>query len=70
MTKLTFTTGVAAIALGLAVATPAEAGTLETLERERAIYIESMLDPETTPEERLVKAGVSKRRLVDLFVRK
>ncbi len=37
MTKLTFTTGVAAIAIALAVATPAEAGTLENLERERAI---------------------------------
>ena len=66
MTKLTFTSSLAAIAIALAVATPAEAGTLENLERERAIYIDSMLDPETTPEERLVKAGVSAHRLVDL----
>ena len=66
MTKLTLTTGIAAIAMALAAAAPAHAGTLENLERERAIYIESMLDPEATPEERLVKTGVSKRRLVDL----
>ena len=66
MTKLTFTSSLAAIAMALAVATPAHAGTLENLERERAIYIDSMLDPATTPEERLVKTGVSKRRLVDL----
>jgi len=57
---------VACIALGLAAAGSAQAGTLENLERERAIFIDSLLDPETTPSERLARMRISKRRLVDL----
>ncbi len=57
---------VACITLGLAAAGSAQAGTLENLERERAIFIDSLLDPETTPSERLARMRISKRRLVDL----
>ncbi len=71
MTKLTSITcaAVACLAIGLTIplATgPAQAGTLENLERERAIFIDSMLDPEATPVERIEKVRISKRRLIDL----
>ncbi len=57
MTKLTSITcaAMACLAIGLAVPLTtgsAQAGTLENLERERAIFIDSMLDPEATPVER------------------
>ncbi len=55
----------ACVAIGLA-ARSAPAGTLENLERERAIFIESLLDPEATPVERIEKVRISKRRLIDL----
>ncbi len=55
----------ASMAFGL-MAGPAQAGTLENLERERAIFIDSLLDPETTPNQRLAQVRISKRRLVDL----
>jgi hypothetical protein len=45
---------------------PAQAGTLENLERERAIFIDSLLDPDASPTERQDKISISKRRLVDL----
>ena len=44
----------------------AQAGTLENLERERAILVETLLSPSLTPEERQDKVAVSKHRLVDL----
>lgn len=44
----------------------AQAGTLENMERERAIMIETLLDPSTTPEERQTKVANYQRRLVDL----
>jgi hypothetical protein len=44
----------------------AQAGSLENLERERAIAIETMLSPSLKAEERLDRAMISKRRLVDL----
>ncbi len=57
----------ACVAIGLAAAAgPAQAGTLENLERERAMFIESLLDPEATPAERIEKMRISKRRLIDL----
>ncbi len=70
MTKLTSITCAAAacLAIGLVApfAGPAQAGTLENLERERAIFIDSMLDPEATPVERIEKVRISQRRLIDL----
>ncbi len=71
MTKRTSLTcaALACLAIGFAgpLATgPAQAGTLENLERERAIFIDSMLDPEATPVERIEKMRISQRRLIDL----
>ena len=45
---------------------PAFAGTVENLERERAITVETMLSNEMTAEERFAKLNVSKKRLIDL----
>jgi hypothetical protein len=44
----------------------ASADSLENLERERAILIESMLNPELSPAERQQRIEAEKRRLVDL----
>ena len=44
----------------------AQAGTLENLERERALVIETMFDPSIGPEERQQKLANSQHRLVDL----
>ena len=48
------------------VAMPAFAGTVENLERERAILIDTMLDADVTPAEREAKIETSRNRLVDL----
>ncbi|MGE4063086.1 MAG: hypothetical protein AB7E79_06935 [Rhodospirillaceae bacterium] len=42
------------------------ADSLENLERERAILIEAMLNPELSPAERQQRIDAEKRRLVDL----
>lgn len=44
----------------------AQAGTLENLERERAIMVETLLSPALTAQEREDKIVTSKARLVDL----
>lgn len=44
----------------------AQAGTLENLERERAILVETLLSPALTAQEREDKIATSKNRLVDL----
>jgi hypothetical protein len=44
----------------------AMADSLENLERERAILIEAMLNPELSPAERQQRMEAEKRRLVDL----
>lgn len=62
MTKFaTLTVAAIAIAAGAA-----QAGSIENLERERAIAIETLLSPEMAPAERHAKIAVSKGRLVDL----
>ena len=43
-----------------------QAGTLENLERERALVIENILNPDLTPEQRSQKVEGAKPRLVDL----
>lgn len=48
---------------GMAVA---EAGTLENLERERALLVEAFLDPAPDPETRAARVAQSRRRLLDL----
>jgi hypothetical protein len=45
---------------------PAQAGSVENLERERAMVLQAILTPDIGPDERLVKIGASQRRLVDL----
>ena len=57
---LAFATAAAALAL------PAMAGTVENLERERAILIDTFLNPEMTPAERQTRIATSKNRLLDL----
>ena len=56
----------AVIAGSTLVAMPAFAGTVESLERERAILIDTMLDADVTPAEREAKIETSRNRLVDL----
>ena len=56
----------ALLAAALAWSPPADAGTLENLERERAMVIEAALDAELTPAERLAKMATATSRLVDL----
>ena len=57
-----------ALALGatLVASLPAAAGTLENLERERAILIEDALDPELSPDARQARIDNAAPRLVDL----
>jgi hypothetical protein len=66
--RLTITAS--AISIGLLssgfTTTPASAGVLENLERERASIIKSILDPELSPPERQKKIQGSKMRLIDL----
>ena len=57
---LAFATAAAALAL------PATAGTVENLERERAILIDTFLNPEMTPAERQTRIATSQHRLLDL----
>ena len=44
----------------------AQAGTVENLERERAILVETLLDPALSPDDRREKIELSRQRLVDL----
>ena len=60
------TCAIAALIATFAVISPAAAGTLENMERERAIALDSLLAPETTAADRLGKVAMSKARLVDL----
>ncbi|MEQ9643472.1 MAG: hypothetical protein RIM84_25865 [Alphaproteobacteria bacterium] len=48
------------------LAMPAAAGTLENLERERAMLVETMLAPALSVVERQIKVEEAKRRLLDL----
>ena len=57
----------AALATGVALfAAPGHAGTLENMERERALVVETMLDPELAAAERLGRVETAQPRLVDL----
>lgn len=61
--------GVAALALAAligAVAPPAEAGTVENMERERAILIETLRAADLQANERANQVEISRHRLVDL----
>ena len=55
-----------AIATAAATSTVANAGPLENLERERAILIDTLLDPELAPGDRQARVNMAKARLIDL----
>jgi hypothetical protein len=56
----------ALIVVALALARAADAGTLENLERERALAIDTMLDPQLAPADRHARLDAAKVRLIDL----
>ena len=55
-----------AIAGTVAVSSVAQAGTLENMERERAILLDALLSAELDPKKRQQKIEVSRYRLIDL----
>ncbi len=55
-----------AIAGTVAVLSVAQAGTLENMERERAILLDALLSAELDPKKRQQKIEVSRNRLIDL----
>lgn len=65
--KHKFTTLAATAFLCAAMAAgAAQAGSVENMERERAIMLQTMLDPNMTQEERHAKSTLSQKRLIDL----
>jgi len=66
MSKNRFARVVAVAALMTASALPASAGTLENMERERAIMLEALLSGDISVEERQRNLVVVKARLADL----
>lgn len=62
--RIQFATAVAIAALAIPFAS--QAGSLENLERERALTLQSMLDPELQPQDRQKKLTSAKVRLIDL----
>ena len=56
----------AALILAAGLSIPAQAGTLENMERERAILLDSLLTAELTPEKRQAKVELARNRLIDL----
>jgi hypothetical protein len=59
-------TGIATAALLIALAAPASAGTLENMERERAIMIETMLSGDIDNTQRQGRLEIARTRLIDL----
>ena len=55
-----------ALVLAAGLSFPVQAGTLENMERERAILLDSWLTAELTPEKRQSKVELSRNRLIDL----
>ena len=60
------TTLAASCLLALAWTTPVSAGTLENLERERALAIDTLLSADISPSEREERLALARARLVDL----
>lgn len=59
-------TGIATAALLIALAAPAGAGTLENMERERAIMIETLLSGDIDNTQRQGRLEIARTRLIDL----
>jgi len=70
--KLRKTAGIASGAAAAAIistviaTSPVQAGSVENLERERAMVLQAILMPDLGPDERQAKIGTSQRRLIDL----
>lgn len=66
--KTSLKAAIPAVAAAVLLLSPlaAAAGTLENMERERAILLETMLSGNITPAERATRMEVEKTRLVDL----
>jgi hypothetical protein len=58
--------GIALLVASAGIATNAPAGSVENMERERAIMLQTMLDPNMTRKERHSKSTLSRKRLIDL----
>jgi hypothetical protein len=56
----------AALLLAAGLNFAAHAGSLENMERERALLVDSLISPELTPEKRQTKVEISRNRLIDL----
>lgn len=66
MTYLRHSLAAIAVAMAAFTAQPAAAGSLENLERERAILIDTLLSAELTSQERQKRIDLSRARLIDL----
>ena len=67
MTEFLRRTTCAITLLAAVLAAPtAQAGSLENLERERALLVEAFIEPDPMPAERQARIALSSRRLVDL----
>ncbi len=55
-----------ALTFGALAVTPVAAGSLENMERERAILIDAFLDPGVSPAERGRRINTARNRLIDL----
>ncbi len=67
MTRMKYTlAGIAAAAVLVGLGAPAGAGTLENMERERAIMIETMLSGDIDNAQRQGRMEIARTRLVDL----
>jgi hypothetical protein len=64
--KHSIAVSVAVIAATLTLTGIAQAGTLENLERERAILLDALLSSDLTPQKRQEKVLTSRTRLIDL----
>jgi len=64
LSKLFIAAAALVLAAGISVTT--HAGSLENMERERALLLDSLLTSELTPERRQAKVEISRNRLVDL----
>ena len=55
-----------ALVSSVIASSPVQAGSVENLERERAMVLQAILMPDLGPEERDAKISTSQRRLIDL----
>ena len=66
MSKWTLALAATVLAAAMTTANVAHAGSVENMERERAILLETYLAPDMKAKERHAKANLSKRQLIDL----